>query len=95
MMMPDSPVPYAYLQPASAQSLRELLASRTLSVGDLAHMTGVPAEMIRDAIQGKCPLEIGVWKAVATVLNADHAQFSITTDDRNGTPCLELYCVWA
>ncbi len=94
MMPPDSPVPYAYLHPTSAQSLRELLASRTLSVGDLARMTGVPAETMRDAIQGKCPLDIGVWKAVATALSANHAQFSITTDERDGKQCLELYCVW-
>jgi hypothetical protein len=93
-MKADSPAPETYLHPASAQSLRELLASKAISVGDLARMTGVPADMMRDAIQGNCLLEIGVWKAVANVLNASHAQFSITTDERNGTPCLELYCVW-
>jgi hypothetical protein len=49
---------------------------------------------MRDAIHGECPLEISVWKAIATALNANHAQFSIATDERNGTRCLELYCVW-
>jgi hypothetical protein len=90
----DSPIAEAYLHPASAQSLRELLARKPLSVGDVARSIGVPVETMRNAIDGTCPLEVSVWRAVATTLNADHAQFNITTDERDGTPCLELYCVW-
>ena len=89
-----SPIAEAYLHPTSAQSLRELLARKPVSIGDLARMMAVPTERMRDAVDGNCPLEIGIWKAVAATLNADHAQFSITTDERNGSTCLELYCVW-
>ncbi len=89
----DSPVAEAYLHPATAQLWRELLANRALSVGDLAGMTDLPVPTLRDAINGKCPLAIGLWKEIASALQASQAEFSFTTSEREGKPCWELYCV--
>jgi hypothetical protein len=89
----DSPVAEAYLHPATAQLWRELLANRALSVGDLAGMADLPVPTLRDAINGKCPLAIGLWKEIASALQATQAEFSFTTSERDGKPCWELYCV--
>ncbi len=89
----SSPVAQAYLHPATAQLWRELLAGRALSVGDLAGMTGLALPVLRDAMNGKCPLAVGLWKEIASVLHATQAEFSFTTSERNGEPCWELYCV--
>ena len=89
----SSPVAEAYLHPATAQLWRELLANRSLSVGDLAGMADLPVNMLRDAMNGKCPLAVGLWKEIASALHAAQAEFSFTTSERNGQPCWELYCV--
>ncbi len=89
----SSPVAQAYLHPATAQLWRELLANRTLSVGDLASMTSLPLDTLRDAMNGKCPLAVGLWKEIASALHATQAEFSFTTSERDGEPCWELYCV--
>jgi hypothetical protein len=89
----DSPVAEAYLHPATAQLLRELLANRMLSVGDLAEMAGLPVPTLRDAMNGKRPLAVGLWKEIASALNATQAEFSFTSSERDGHPCWELYCV--
>lgn len=89
----DSPVAEAYLHPATAQLLRELLANRMLSVGDLAELAGLPAPTLRDAMNGKRPLAVGLWKEIASALNATQAEFSFTSSQRDGQPCWELYCV--
>jgi hypothetical protein len=89
----SSPVAEAYLHPATAQLWRELLANHTLSVGDLAGMTSLPVDTLRDAMNGKRPLAVGLWKEIATALHAEQAEFSFTTSERNGEPCWELYCV--
>ena len=75
----SSPVAQAYLHPATAQLWRELLANRTLSVGDLAGMASLPVNTLRDAMNGKCPLAISFHKPTAS--------------ERDGEPCWELYCV--
>lgn len=89
----DSPVAEAYLHPATAQLWRELLANRALSVSDLAGMADLPLPTLRDAMNGKCPLAIGLWKEIASALQATQAEFSFTTSQRDGKPCWELYCV--
>jgi hypothetical protein len=89
----DSPVAEAYLHPATAQLLRELLANRMLSVGDLAEMAGLPVPILRDAINGKRPLPVGLWKEIASALYTTQAEFSFTSSQRDGQPCWELYCV--
>ena len=83
----------AYLHPATAQLWRELLANRALSVSDLAGMSDLPVNTLRDAMNGKCPLAVGLWKEIASALHATQAEFSFTTSERNGQPCWELYCV--
>jgi hypothetical protein len=88
-----SPLAEAYLHPATAQLWRELLASRALSVGDLAQRTGLPVLTLRDALNGKSPLAVGLWKEIASALQPTQAEFSFTTSERNGQPCWELYCV--
>lgn len=87
----SSPVSEAYLHPATAQLWRELLANRALS--DLAGISDLPVDTLRDAMNGKCPLAIGLWKEIASALHATQAEFSFTTSERNGQPCWELYCV--
>ena len=89
----DSPIAEAYLHPATAQLLRELLANRMLSVGDLAAMAGLPVLALRDAMNGKRPLAVGLWKEIALALHAAQAEFSFTSSQRDGQPCWELYCV--
>lgn len=89
----SSPVAEAYLHPATAQLWRELLANRALSIGDLAGMANLPLSTLRDAMNGKCPLAIGLWKEIASALHATQAEFSFTTGERDGQPCWELYCV--
>jgi hypothetical protein len=89
----SSPVAEAYLHPATAQLWRELLANRALSVGDLAGMADLPLNTLRDAMNGRCPLAVGLWKEIASALHATQAEFSFTTSERNGQPCWELYCV--
>jgi hypothetical protein len=89
----SSPVSEAYLHPATAQLWRELLANRALSVSDLAGISDLPVDTLRDAMNGKCPLAIGLWKEIASALHATQAEFSFTTSERNGQPCWELYCV--
>ncbi len=88
-----SPVAEAYLHPATAQLWRELLTNRSLSVSDLADMADLPLNTLRDAMNGKCPLAVGLWKEIASALHATQAEFSFTTSERNGRPCWELYCV--
>ena len=89
----NSTVAEAYLHPATAQLLRELLASRMWSVGDLAQRAGLPVPTLRDAMNGKCPLAVGLWKEIASALNATQTEFSFTSSERDGRPCWELYCV--
>lgn len=89
----SSPVAEAYLHPATAQLWRELLANHALSVSDLAGMADLPVITLRDAMNGKCPLAVGLWKEIASALHATEAEFSFTTSERNGQPCWELYCV--
>lgn len=89
----SSPVSEAYLHPATAQLWRELLANRALSVSDLAGISDLPVDTLCDAMNGKCPLAIGLWKEIASALHATQAEFSFTTSERNGQPCWELYCV--
>ena len=88
-----SPVAEAYLHPATAQLWRELMANQTLSVGDLAQRADLPVTTLRDAMNGKCPLAVGLWKEIAAALHATQAEFSFSTSERNGDPCWELYCV--
>lgn len=89
----DSPITEAYLHPATAQLWRELLANQTLSIGDLAQMINLPLTVMRDAMNGKCPLAIGLWREIAAALRAGQAEFNLTTSERDGQPCWELYCV--
>lgn len=89
----SSPVAEAYLHPATAQLWRELLANRALSVSDLAGIADLPVNTLRDAMNGKCPLAVGLWKEIASALHATQAEFSFTTSERNGQTCWELYCV--
>ncbi|HLK31968.1 MAG TPA: hypothetical protein VKT29_02695 [Terriglobales bacterium] len=88
-----SPVAQAYLHPNTAQLWRELLANRALSIGDLAATASLPVDTLRDAMNGQCPLAVGLWKEIAAALRADQAEFSFTTSERNGEACWELYCV--
>jgi hypothetical protein len=89
----DSPIAEAYLHPATAQLWRELLANQALSVGDLAEKINLPVPALRDAMNGKSPLAVGLWREIAVALRAAQAEFNLTTSERDGQPCWELYCV--